>query len=256
MNTTNLIDEIFTTGRVLDQHGQVHLLGANVDQDEGEFLRKMIALCNAQNTIEVGCAMGISSLYICSALAIKQEKKHTIIDPMQSTDWENIGRCNLDRAGVDFYQIIEEPSETALPRLLAEGHQFDFGFIDGWHTFDHTLLDFYYLDRLIKVGGIIVIDDVSFSGIRKAVRYILNYPNYELVGTVKVENHRNLKKRLYDGIISSFVPITKCFPKKMAYRIFSSNIIERDEKLGINASMVALRKVADDNRRWDWYEDF
>ena len=35
-----------------------------------------------------------------------------IIDPFQSTDWHNIGITNLKRAGFDFFELIEKPSEN------------------------------------------------------------------------------------------------------------------------------------------------
>jgi len=34
-----------------------------------------------------------------------------------------------------------------LPRLLESGKKIDFAYIDGWHTFDYTLLDWCYIDR-------------------------------------------------------------------------------------------------------------
>jgi hypothetical protein len=201
--------------------------------------------------------MGISSLYICSALSEEEEKHHTIIDPMQSSDWANIGKANLDRAKVDFYEIIEQPSEIVLPYLLSKHKQYDLGFIDGWHTFDHTLIDFFYLNRLIKVGGIIIIDDISFPGIKKLMRYILNYPAYELIGTVNNDAKRSIKRYLYENTIPGFFRyISKIFPPKMRFKLFAGNVLEPHKNKILNASMIAFRKVEEDKRRWDWFVDF
>ena len=41
---------------------------------------------------------------------------------------------------------------------------FDFIFIDGWHTFDYTLVDMFYADRLLRIGGYLLIDDALHSG--------------------------------------------------------------------------------------------
>jgi predicted O-methyltransferase YrrM len=257
MNAKELLTEIFLTNTVFDEKGISHALSSNIDEKEGLFLSNIIKEYKAKNTIEIGCAMGISSLYICSALNDEEKKHHTIIDPMQSSDWANIGKANLDRANVDFYEIIEQPSEIILPKLLSQHKQFDLGFIDGWHTFDHTLVDFFYLNRLVKVGGIIIIDDISFPGIKKLMRYILNYPAYELLGKVDVERSNNLKGYLYEETIPGFFRcISIFFPKKMRHKLFADNVLEPEKNQKLNTSMIALRKTKEDNRRWDWFIDF
>lgn len=255
-NCQSQIKKIFQCKEVLDCKGNMHRLGSNIDQNEGEFIYELIRRYDCRKTLEVGCAMGISSLYICSALEGKDGASHTIIDPMQTTDWNSIGITQLDKAGVGFYRLIEEPSEFVLPRLAEHGEKYDFCFIDGWHTFDHTLIDFFYIDKMLDTGGIVVIDDISFSGIKKLMRYIVNYPNYKVLGNVKIETKRGFNGCLYDCIVNSFRPITKVFPMKMRYRIFSDNIIRSDKSLGLNTSMIAFQKTGPDSRRWDWYVDF
>ena len=258
MNMEKLLQEIFKTQTVFDEKGNKHTLTSNIDEKEGEFVYDIIKEYKPKETIEIGCAMGISSLYICSALnETEEEKHHTIIDPMQSSDWANIGKANLDRANVYFYEIIEQPSEIALPDLLSKHKQYDLGFIDGWHTFDHTLIDFFYLNRLIRVGGIIIIDDISFPGIKKLMRYILNYPAYELIGTVNNDAKKNIKRYLYENIIPGFFRyISKIFPPKMRFKLFAGNVLEPHKNKILNASMIAFRKVEEDKRRWDWFVNF
>lgn len=257
MNANELLKEIFHTKTVLDEKGISHTLSSNIDEKEGAFLSKLIKDYKINNTIEIGCAMGISSLYICAALNEEKEKHHTIIDPMQTSDWGNIGVTNLKRAGVDFFEIIEQPSEIALPQLLTLKKEYDLGFIDGWHTFDHTLVDFFYLNRLIKVGGIIVIDDISFAGIKKITRYLLNYPCYEFIGNVSIEKEKSLKIYLYNHVIPGFFRcVSMIFPPKMRFKLFAGNVLEPNKNKQLNSSMIALKKVSVDNRRWDWFVDF
>lgn len=255
-NCKKQIEQIFTSNQACDAKGKMHELGSNVDEKEGAFIAGLIQEHGCRKTLEVGCAMGISSLYICSALEGKEGASHTIIDPMQTTDWHSIGITQLGKAGVDYYHLIEEPSEYALPRQAEKGEKYDFCFIDGWHTFDHTLIDFFYIDRLLDEGGIVAIDDITFPGIKKLMRYLVNYPNYKVIGGVPTKNHRGLAGHIYDGIIGAFRPLSKLFPMKMQYRIFSDNVIRPDKKLGLNVSMIALQKTGPDNRRWDWYVDF
>jgi hypothetical protein len=55
-------------------------------------------------------------------------------------------------------------------------------FIDGWHTFEQTLIDIYFANRLVKVGGYVIVDDVSWPSMSKAVSNFANYPCYQIVG--------------------------------------------------------------------------
>ena len=96
------------------------------------------------------------------------------LDPGQYSDFHSIGIANLTRAGFDFFELIERPSEVA-PPALPDGRKFQFALIDGWYTFDHTLLDLFYVNRLLEEGGIVAIDDLHLHGVRRAVRYMLIY---------------------------------------------------------------------------------
>jgi predicted O-methyltransferase YrrM len=255
MNAIEILEDIFRTETVIDEKGNSYRLNSNLDKEEGNFITKIIRENKPVKTIEVGCAYGISSLYICSAIHGTNDCHHTIIDPFQSTDWKNIGKLNLERAGINYFDIIEEPSEIALPKLLSAGKKYDFGFIDGWHTFDHTLVDFFYLNRLIKVGGIIAIDDVGYPGINKVVRYIMKYPCFELIGNVNIRISKN--RELFNLLVKPpFKLISKLLPARFNYELFSSNIIESDMKLRLNSSMVALKKIKEDERPWSWYKNF
>jgi len=69
----------------------------------------------------------------------------------------------------------------ALPRLCAEGERFDFVFIDGRHLFDCVLVDFFYVDRLLEVGGYVALDDLWMPAVRKVKSFILRNRSYELV---------------------------------------------------------------------------
>lgn len=251
-----LIKEILTNQKVQTANGEEILLNSSIDEDEVKFITDLMEKANVRNSAEIGCAMGISSLAICNSLKeISVEGHHIIIDPFQSSDWQNIGKNNLEKAGFKNFTIYEERSELILPMLVKEGRVLDFAFIDGWHTFDHTLIDFFYLNRMLKVGGIIVIDDVQMTAVNKVTRYIHNYPCYEFVGSVKRKQTRS--RDLLEGLKSILRPFAKLFGKRFSEEIFSSSLLKSDKSLDINASMVAFKKIAEDNDRpWNWYKNF
>ena len=82
-------------------------------------------------------------------------------------------------------KCIMKKSYEALPELLKK-EKFDFIFIDGWHTFDYTLIDFFYSNLLLKIGGIILIDDALHRGVGKSVQYFdKNYLFYKRIPSPK-----------------------------------------------------------------------
>jgi predicted O-methyltransferase YrrM len=177
-----VIRRIYETRSVVGRSGETHYLHSEVDHEEGALLFNTIRDdISIVKTLEVGCAFGLSSLHICKALQSRTRASHTIIDPFQTTQWDGVGVKHLEEAGIRFFNLVEVKSEFALPRILEQGEgRFDFIFIDGWHTFDHTLLDCFYATRLLRVGGYLAIDDVIFPAVRRVVDFVLNYPCYEL----------------------------------------------------------------------------
>jgi hypothetical protein len=171
-----------------------------------------------------------------------QGAHHIIVDPFQSTDWSGIGVTNLDRAGVDFYELREEPSELAPPQLLREGAEFDLLFIDGWHTFDQTLVDIYFANRLVKVGGYIIVDDVSWPSVSKAVS---NFAKPVLPDS----------RRLLSRCVRVINLLAKLL-KPLAETIFPRWLYDYVYRLGKYPSMVALQKVAEDDRSFRWFRSF
>jgi predicted O-methyltransferase YrrM len=243
------IQSIYKSGSVLGRSGKVHKLHSAIDREEGEFLFSIInSDSTIRNTLEVGCAYGLSSLYICLATSERPDASHTIIDPFQNTQWDGAGIANLDAAGIDFYSLMELKSEFALPKLLETNEgQFDFIFIDGWHTFDHTILDCFYATRLLRVGGILAIDDVSFPSVKRAVDLLKNYPCYEEAGAVGRKLTKSWKKVGARFILSPIKQETwaNILSRKLYRRIYENQ----------NDRMVALRKTQVDERNWDWHHD-
>jgi hypothetical protein len=123
--------------------------------------------------------------------------------------------------------------------------QFDFVFIDGWHTFDHTLIDCFYATRLLRVGGILVIDDVSFPAIKRVVDFFKTYPCYEEYRSVGVILPKTWRRDFLRFLMSPIKRETwaNILSQKLYQRIFE----DRGNR------MVALRKIKEDERTWNWH---
>jgi hypothetical protein len=68
-----------------------------------------------------------------------------------------------------------------LPELELKEIKADFAFIDGWHTFDHTLVDFFLTDKILRKGGILALDDTNWDSVRKVSMFILRNRSYKLI---------------------------------------------------------------------------
>jgi predicted O-methyltransferase YrrM len=253
MTNETLLYNIYTRRIVETEDGVAIPLDSELSNEEGQFIQNIIKTNGCTQSIETGCAYGVSSLHITNALRQNgSDVHHTIIDPNQSRQWKNVGISNLKRVGFDAFTLIEKPSEIALPELLADHHKFNFGLIDGWHTFDHTLVDFFYMNRMLEVGGIIVIDDLPMPAINKVVRYINNYPCYELIGNVPIEYAPKrsvlMQTKRVVGKLAGLLPYN--------YHFFDQSILKDDYALDLNCSMVAFKKIKEDDRNWDWYMHF
>jgi len=63
------------------------------------------------------------------------------------------------------------PSSIALAQLAAEGFIADAAFVDGSHRFHEVFVDLYFLRKIVRPGGLIVLDDHWAPSVRTAARY-------------------------------------------------------------------------------------
>ncbi|MBY0229826.1 MAG: class I SAM-dependent methyltransferase [Gemmataceae bacterium] len=246
MNSGDLLATIYTTRQVQDAEGRAYPLHSEITPDEGALLASLIKKHGSTRTLEIGCAYGLSSLYICGAITGDRAASHVIIDPYQGSEWHNIGIANLRRASLSCFELIEEPSELALPRLLRQDKKFDFALIDGYHTFDQTLVDFYFVDRLLEPNGVVVLDDVHLPAVRKVARFIAKLPNYRAVGGARqFRSSPSWGRRAVTGLLRLFA---RMLPKSFSDDVFADGLHYDDLDLGVGHEMVAFMKTGTDQR--------
>jgi predicted O-methyltransferase YrrM len=157
--------------------------GRNVGAPRGASTRTaLVTLGNLfqerkpETTIEIGLAYGASCLLLAAChqnLGRPPAGQHVAIDPFQECDLDNIAIKLLEEAGLERYvSVMQEPSFTALPRLLAEGRRFQLAYVDGSHLFEDVFVDFYFLHHLLEPGGALIFDDCADPHVRKALRFI------------------------------------------------------------------------------------
>ncbi len=129
--------------------------------EQGQFMALLVQLMGAKKTLEVGVFTGYSAL--CVALALPPDGQIVACDV--SEDYTAIARRYWQMAQVDTkIDLRIAPALETLDQLIAEGQSetFDFAFIDA----DKSNYDNYYERslQLIRIGGLIAIDNVLWSG--------------------------------------------------------------------------------------------
>ncbi|MDQ3159458.1 MAG: class I SAM-dependent methyltransferase [Pseudomonadota bacterium] len=170
-----VLKTMYDTQTSADSSGPLH---SNLPQSYAEALYGVVAKERPAVALEVGMAMGTSSLAMLTALQDIGGRLISI-DPTQSTAWNGKGVAAVAKAGLShLHDLVEDYDYAALPRLLADGTVLDFAYIDGWHTFDYTLLDWWYIDRMLKPGGIVAFNDCSWPAVDRAIRFVLTHRKY------------------------------------------------------------------------------
>jgi len=258
-----VLKRIILEKEVTSRTGEIRPLRSEIVTEEGFFIQDVIRQLRPTSSLEIGCAHGVSSLFILQALKEVGAERHIIIDPFQHTSWDDIGLLNVDRAGFsDLIQFYPDLSYRRLPRLEQEGCRLDFSFIDGQHTFDYVLVDFFYIDKMLNVGGVIIFDDLLYPSIRKLCRYILLNLPYSAIGPLTSASTG--KRRIAELFTAQSSKINTRFGQRLG-NILRADLTAPDPKIGLpSCNFVALRKDADDvigdgptfNRRWDTHYRF
>jgi predicted O-methyltransferase YrrM len=257
-----VVEEVQRSGKVPTQDGRIVAAHSHIPRDECELLYRQVAATRATEAIEVGMAFGISTVCLCDALSRNAlssmgKRPHLIVmDPGQHdtegwqelAGWQGLGLQQVRFAGFgDMVEFHERTSQAALPELVAKGYRVQFAFIDGWHTFDHALIDFFYVDQMMENSGVIVFDDVNYQSINAVVRFVLANRDYELVEVLEHPYLRtptgvkNRGKRFVKRALRQLARTDKD-PAEKHQRLFRQLEFAR---------AVALRKVAPDTRTTD-----
>lgn len=170
------------------------------DRPKGMRPSEIAVLCDLlkahglRNVLEIGMANGSSTVAMLSTLNDMGGGHVTSIDPFQFADVGSIGNDNDDgysgegvdnvnRAGyAHMHTMIAEPDYVALPKLVERGEKYDFIFIDGYHSFDYTMLDFFYADLLLQTDGMLAIHDSGYKTVYKVCQFITHNKPYSVVG--------------------------------------------------------------------------
>lgn len=147
--------------RLREETAQLPAGRMQITPEVGNLLGMFVRLLGAKRCLEVGVFTGYSTLSVARALPPEGQ----IIACDVSELWTTVARRYWAESGLDKkIDLRLAPALETLDALLADGEKgrFDFAFIDA----DKANYSGYYdrLIRLIRPGGLIVIDNVLWYG--------------------------------------------------------------------------------------------
>lgn len=240
------LQKVFAEMAFTTEEGKTIKIHSETGEDQCRFLQQLIKDGRYTRSVEIGFAYGLSALAITEAI-VANGGSHTVIDVFELSGWEGVGIKLLEKAGYrGKFEFHEDYCYKVLPTLLAAGRKFDFAYIDSTKQFDWLLVDFFFIDKMLEVNGMIVFDDVATPGIRKLLRYLAQFPNYKVVGAYPANRESTKRKILHS--LSRIIPFRN--------RILKPEMLLTDLQLGIHTNCVALQKTEEDPRKWDWHKEF
>jgi predicted O-methyltransferase YrrM len=240
------LEEIFRTREFQSTDNKKVKIAGETPRDQCEFLQNLIQDNNYKKSLEIGLAYGMSAVAITEAV-VNNGGSHFVMDVFQKSMCNNYGLDLLKKTGlIEKVEFKEEYCYTVLPKLLNEGRKFDFAYIDSTKQFDWLLVDFFYIDKLMEVGGMIVFDDVDFESVKKLLRYISQFPSYKVYDQIPKNRTPTFKRRIFESL--------RNLPK--AKRYIKEELLVSNNELKINSQCVALLKKTEDKRSPVWHVDF
>lgn len=242
------LKDIFATGEIIiNKEGEKTKLHSHTSAKQGIFLQEMFRAANVKNSVEVGFAYGISAMFI---LEMHREKRnapgaHIAIEPDEY--WGPAAMYNIEEEGLGSYlELKRDYSDKVLPKLFYEDHRIQLAYIDSTKQFDVLLQDFYFIDKMLDVDGIIILDDCLFPGVGRVAKFINSLPHYSCyAGHDKAQS--SSKRRLAKKITDTFIQLVP-FKKKF----YPDKNFEPVENQGLDYNCIAFKKVSKDKRNWDW----
>ncbi len=121
-------------------------------------------------TLEIGLGYGVSAAV---TLATGLVDRHLVLAYDGNAERTELARkiaSSQDRSGA--LEIRMGLSQDLLPGLVQGGAMFDLALVDGGHRFDDVFVDTYYVARLLRPGGYMVLDDTWMPSIRHVITWL------------------------------------------------------------------------------------
>ncbi|KAF8315711.1 O-methyltransferase family 3 protein [Clavulina sp. PMI_390] len=150
----------------LDRSDEAGLPNMAVSPAQGKFLKLLVQSLGAKRVLEVGTLGAYSTIWMAQGLPADGQ----VITLEISEQFAEVARQNCEKAGfAPKIEIIVGPAADSIKKLEANP-PFDFVFIDA----DKRSNTIYFAEakRLLKKGGVIIVDNVVRNGNVANIEYV------------------------------------------------------------------------------------
>lgn len=196
------LKKAFETSHIRSSSGNTFVkLHSNTSKEQGLFLQELFDIVIPKKSLEVGLAYGISALFILEKHKEYKSspKSHIVIEPFS---WDGVAEYNIEKEQLtDLVEYIYRKSIDVLPGLYMRGERIQFAYVDTTKVFDTVLLDFHFIDKILDVDGIIILDDCNggWPGVQRVARFINTLPHYTVSESLIKVNYL-LKGKLFQKL--------------------------------------------------------
>ena len=156
-----------------------------VSEEDGRFLRMLVAARNAKSVLEIGAASGYSGIWL--GLGARETGGRVVAieyDPQRARD----AGANITRAGLtDVVRVVQGDAFAEIPKLTG---RFDFVFLDAWKPDYKKFFDLVY--PRLDPGGVFVAHNVvnKKNEMEPFLRTVLTHPS--LFTTIVSPSHEGM----------------------------------------------------------------
>ncbi len=138
-----------------------------LDWHSAEFLEKLIKIYKPDRVLEIGTAIGYSTIRIARCLS----KKATVYTIEKSEDNIKLADINFEKSGLTKkIKLLKGDALSILPQI---GKKFDFIFLDADKEDYKRLFDYSMI--LLRKGGVMLIDNLLWHGYAASSRVPSKY---------------------------------------------------------------------------------
>jgi hypothetical protein len=198
-------------------------------------------LKKGMRSLETGC--GYSTVVIASTGSL-----HTTVTP--SADEPTRVRAFCDEIGIDHAGVKFDigPSCELLPK---GGEPLDLVYIDGAHGFPHPCIDWMYTEERLRVGGLMLVDDIRIPTCRILHDFLIQERNWKLERYIndtsiftKTADGSNCADWMGQGYNSTY-PDFSFLPLPIRIAKNSRHLAERGvAALGLTAQLKRLLRIS------------
>jgi predicted O-methyltransferase YrrM len=141
----------------------------------GDRIIAEIEARDAPHVLETG-AGATTLLFLCLA-----PHALTTIAPDAALQQRVLEEAKARGISTDRLRFLCDRSEIALPRLADAHESIDVGLIDGNHGWPAVFVDFCYINRMLRKGGLLFVDDVQLHSVSQLFLLLRHQEEFDLV---------------------------------------------------------------------------